>query len=79
MLEDNIDLEVLELQKKIGSNVKRMRINKGLTQIQLSSAIGHDSTTIISQAEIGLKKHFNIEQLYKISKVLECNITDFFD
>jgi transcriptional regulator with XRE-family HTH domain len=70
--------EILYLHKNIGAKVQRKRLIKGLTQLELASAIGHTSTTIISQAEIGEKKHFNIEQLYKISKVLECDITDFF-
>jgi len=67
-----------ELHKTIGSNVKRLRKKKGISQIELSLAIGQKSTTIISQAELGKKKHFNIEHLYKISKVLECDICDFF-
>ena len=74
----NIDLEVAELHKKIGMNVKRLRLEKKLTQLELAMAIGQNSTTIISQAELGSKKHFNIEQLYKLSKVLNCEISDFF-
>ena len=74
----NIDIEVSELHKKIGMNVKRMRLEKKLTQLELAMAIGQKSTTIISQAELGSKKHFNIEQLYKLSKVLNCEINDFF-
>jgi len=74
----NIDLEVAELHKKIGMNVKRLRLEKKLTQLELAMAIGQKSTTIISQAELGSKKHFNIEQLYKLSKVLNCEISDFF-
>jgi DNA-binding XRE family transcriptional regulator len=78
MNKDEINQEISDLHKKIGSKVQEMRMSKGLTQWTLAEAIGHSSTTIISQAEIGSKKHFNIEQLYKISKVLECDITDFF-
>jgi len=73
-----IDEEVKNLHKRIGLNVKRLREEKNFTQLELAMAIGQKSTTIISQAELGTKKHFNIEQLYKISKVLECNISDFF-
>jgi len=79
MKNTNIKLEVLELHQKIGSNVKKIRLAKGLTQLELSMQIGQKSTTIISQAELGSKKHFNIEQLYKISQILECDITDFFN
>ena len=75
---DSLQQEVSDLHKRIGAKVQELRMAKGLTQWTLADAIGHSSTTIISQAEIGSKKHFNIEQLYKISKVLECNMTDFF-
>jgi len=77
-MDDTIDQEIRYLHKNIGAKVQRRRIIKGLTQLELANAIGHSSTTIISQAEIGEKKHFNIEQLYKISKILECDITEFF-
>lgn len=79
MRNDYIDQEILDLHKLIGKNVQEIRIQKGFTQLKLAEAIGHNSTTIISQAEIGSKKHFNIEQLYKISIILECDITDFFN
>lgn len=70
------ELEILHTN--IGKNVKRLREAKGLTQLQLSHAIGHKGTSIISQAELGKKKHFNIEQLYKISKALEVEMGEFF-
>jgi len=75
---DDLKQEVNDLHKQIGAKVQEIRLSKGFTQLELAGAIGHTSTTIISQAEIGSKKHFNIEQLYKISKVLECNIIEFF-
>lgn len=67
-----------ELHQTIGSNVKRLRTKKGISQYELSLAIGQKSTTIISQAELGKNKHFNIKHLYHISKVLECDICEFF-
>ena len=78
MKESDIKQEINELHKRIGSKVQEIRISKKLTQLELAVAIGHASTTITSQAELGSKKHFNIEQLYKISKVLECSLVDFF-
>ena len=78
MNEDNLKQEVNDLHKRIGTKVQKLRRAKGLTQLELAGAIGHTTTTIISQAEIGSKKHFNIEQLFKISKVLECDIVEFF-
>ena len=70
--------EIEQLHKKIGQNVKQIREKKGMTQLELSQAIGHKTTTILSQAELGKNKHFNIEQLYKISQVLNCDLCDFF-
>jgi transcriptional regulator with XRE-family HTH domain len=67
-----------EVYKKIGENVKKIRESKNITQLQLAEMIGHKSTTIIAQGELG-KKHFNIEHLYKISKVLNVSLCKFFE
>ena len=65
------------LHQEIGLAVKKERIKKGLSQLQLSQAIGHKSVTIISRAEICYKgQHFNIEHLMKIAYVLEINIEE---
>ncbi len=61
----------------IGKSVKKEREKKGLTQLQLSQAIGHKSVTIVSLAELHHKgQHFNVEHLAKISYVLGVNICD---
>jgi putative transcriptional regulator len=73
------DDEVRKFHELVGRNVKLLREKKKLTQIQLSYEIGQNSTTILSQAELGKVKHFNLTQLYKISKILECDICDFFN
>jgi len=66
--------------KRIGSNIKKKRVEKGLTQLQLSQALGHKSVGLVSQAELYLnKQHFNVKHLYQIAYVLECDIKDFFD
>jgi len=67
-----------QLHIRIGKNVKSARESKGLTQLQLSQLIGHNSVTVISRAEIYYKKqHFNIEHLAKIAYVLEIDICTF--
>ena len=69
-----------QLHIKIGKKVKKIREEKGLTQLQLSQAIGHKSVTVISRAEIYYKKqHFNIEHLVKIAFVLEVDMCDLLD
>lgn len=77
------DLDTQEIEnayKIIGSNVKRIRKEKGYTQLQLSLAIGHHSVSVISCAEIYHNKHhFNIEHLLKISKVLNVPVSSFFE
>lgn len=68
-----------EIYRKIGTQVKRIREEKNVTQLELSHAIGHKSVSVISCAEIGHNNyHFNIEHLSKIAYVLEVDICEFF-
>ena len=65
--------------KIIGLNVKKARELRGLTQLELSLAIGHKSVSVVSCAEIYHKRqHFNIEHLLKIAQVLEVRIQSVF-
>lgn len=74
---DNFNLN--EFHKRIGHNVKRIRQEKGISQLALSQAIGHKSVSVISYAEIYYKNyHFNLEHLGKISFVLDVDISEFF-
>ncbi len=73
------DKEILKIYKIIGENVKNARKDKGVTQLNLSLAIGHKSVGTISVGELGINnKHFNIEHLVKIADVLDVDINDFF-
>ena len=63
--------------KQVGMNVKNQRIKSGYSQLQLSQALNHKSVGLVSQAELYLnKQHFNLEHLYKIAFVLECDLSD---
>ncbi len=74
------DEELDIFYKKIGSNVKRIRKEKGLTQMQLALLIEHNSVGHIAKAELGkYGKHFNLEQLYKIAKVLDISLSELVD
>ena len=69
-----------DFYKLIGSNVKKIRNQRGLTQLQLSQALGHKSVGLVSQSELYLKKqHFNIKHLYQIAYILDVPITTFFE
>lgn len=78
-IDDITDTDIDELYRRIGSNVKKYRELRGMTQLQLSLALNLKSPGLISQGELYLKKqHFNIKHLYQLAHILECDITDFF-
>ena len=67
-----------DFYQTIGANVKRIRKEKKDTQIQLALAIGHNSVGHVAKAELyKYGKHFNLEQLYKISEILNVSIYQF--
>jgi len=54
-------------------------LGKKITQLDLALTIGHKSMSTIGKIEAGLEdKHYNVEQLYKIAKVLDINICVLF-
>ncbi|MCT7446451.1 helix-turn-helix transcriptional regulator [Aliarcobacter skirrowii] len=78
-IDDIEDNYIRDYHKMIGLNVKRIRNEKGISQLDLAHKIGHKSVSIISCAEINHKNnHFNIEHLLKIAYVLEVDICEFF-
>lgn len=71
--------EIDAMYRKIGTNVMRIRKEKGISQLDLALSIGLKSVGLISVAELyHNKKHFNLEHLYKIAHALDVPITDFF-
>ncbi len=71
--------DMLNIYKKIGSNVKEIRKSKNVSQLKLALAIGHKAVGTVSMAELCINnKHFNIEHLLKIADVLEVDVEDFF-
>lgn len=73
------DQNMKDIYKQIGQNVKKIREEKGISQLNLALAIGHKSVGVISNCELCLQnKHFNIEHLVKIGNVLDVNISEFF-
>ena len=68
-----------EIYKIIGKNVKKIRIEKGLSQLELSLELGYKSVSVVAFGEICKNnKHFNISQLANISKILNVEICEFF-
>jgi len=71
--------EIKEFYKKIAKNVKQKRIEKGYSQLDLALEIGIKSVAFYSNCEnLRYGKHFNLEHLYKLSKILKIDICEFF-
>lgn len=74
------DVEIQNIYKLIGENVKHYRTLKEMSQLSLSYEMGYKSVSLVSAAELcNDGKHFNIEHLYKISKILDVPIGKFFE
>ena len=76
---DFTDKEVKEFHQKIINNIRRIRKEKNITQLDLALTIGHKSMSTIGKIEADVEdKHYNIEHLYKISKALDVDVCEFF-
>jgi len=72
------DKEVKAFHRKIIENIKRIRKDKGITQLELALTIGHKSMSTIGKIEADVEdKHYNIEHLYKIAKALDVDVCEF--
>ena len=64
---------------RISRNVKNIRILNKYTQEQLALSMGFSTATFYTNAENNKKnKHFSIEHLVKIAKILDVDISVFF-
>lgn len=71
--------EIENLHAIIRSNIKKVRTQKKETQLNIGLAIGHASASFYAKAETGFKnKKFSLDHLYKIAKVLDVDICEFF-
>lgn len=72
-------IETDQFYRLIGSNVAKYRKEKGLSQLELSLAMGYKSVSVVSGAEIYYNNiHFNLEHLLKISQILDIEFCEFF-
>ncbi|UJH69072.1 helix-turn-helix domain-containing protein [Allomuricauda sp. SCSIO 65647] len=72
-------MEKSEMLKIIGQNVKRIRLEKGLTQVDLVGKIEtRIDTTNISRIEKG-RTNATIHTLFRISQALEVPLTEICD
>lgn len=68
-----------DFYKIIGKNVAKFRKEKKLSQLDLSLKMDYKSVSVVSGSEIYYNgKHFNLDQLLKISQILDIEICEFF-
>lgn len=69
--------EIKEFHKKVSQRIRRIRENKGMSQLELALDIGIRSVAFYSNCENNrYGKHFNMEHLYKIAKALEVDMCE---
>ena len=61
----------------VGKNIRRIRKEKGLTQVQLADLIQYNEGTI-ANIENSSYQTFSLEFLYVISKKLDVPMVEFF-
>lgn len=73
--------ELLEFHNIVSYNVKRFRKKKGFTQLDLALELGFNNSSFISHAENKNlhTHHYSLEHLYKISKILDIEISVLFN
>ena len=75
-LSNMASMERSEVLRKIGENVKKARLDKGYTQVDLVGKIeARIDTTNISRIEKG-RTNATIHTLYRISQALEVPLSD---
>ena len=62
--------------KLLARRVKKLRIDNGVSQTKMAEEIGVSQTNL-SNMEAG-RTAINIQNLFKIQKVLNCKMADFF-
>ncbi|AGZ81199.1 helix-turn-helix domain-containing protein [Campylobacter fetus] len=73
------DEEIAAFYRQLSQNVKRLREQSQISQLELALEIGIKSVAFYSNCENNrYGKHFNIEHIFKISKALNVDIEELF-
>lgn len=74
------DEEVERFYEEVSKKVKQLRLEANMTQLDLSLEIGIKSVAFYSNCKNNrYGKHFNLEHIYKISKVFNTPLSLFFN
>jgi transcriptional regulator, XRE family len=67
-----------EFLKFVSANVKRIRMQKGISQLETALSIGQKSQGAYACMENNKNdKHFNIIHLFKLSKLFKVEVEEF--
>lgn len=73
------DTDIEDTYKCISKNIKHLRKLKKLTQENVALSMGFTTATFYTNAEnFKNGKHFNLEHIIKISKILDIDICEIF-
>ena len=71
--------EIEIFHARIAANIKRLRKERQITQLDMAYTIGLGTVTFYVNAENCRQgKHFNVEHIYKIAKYLEVDMKVLF-
>jgi len=71
--------EVDTFFQNMSNNIKQIRQEKKLSQLEVALSIGQKSSGFYANAENNSHgKHFNLIHLYKMAKLFEVDISEFF-
>ncbi|WP_103636827.1 helix-turn-helix domain-containing protein [Campylobacter concisus] len=71
--------EILKFYENISKRVRELRENHKISQLDMALSIDIKSAAFYSNCENNkYGKHFNLEHLYKISKILNISLNEFF-
>ena len=71
--------ETDKFHKKVSENVRKIRLIKNLTQLDVSLALGLSNPSFVTNAEsLNSSKKFNLNQLYKLSIIFDVDLCEFF-
>ena len=78
---DNVnEHEIKIFYAQVSRNVKKFRLEKELSQMDLALEIDIKSVAFFSNCESNrYGKHFNLEHLYKLAKALDKKLCEFFE
>lgn len=68
----------MDIMKQLGVNIKKARIKRGLTQEELSVAVGHKSAAWLSFVEKG-QRNISVKDLYGIAGCLNTTMVEILN